>query len=109
MEHLSFDPYIFAALLMGFVLAVCLAIMFVMRDRESTPPHMISRSVWCRERGQVATVDFVERMHTGIVLRTVQRCSARQGRCRQACRDLPASETSPAPLPSGLQLPAAAS
>ncbi len=82
------DPYLIAGLSLCIVLAACLAIMFMMRDRRSIPPHLVSRSVWCGRHRQVATVEFIERTSTGLTLRTVQHCSVRahSERCGEPCR-----------------------
>ncbi len=91
MGHLAtVDPYIMLATLMGFLLTVCVAILFLMRDTEWVPPHVVSRSVWCAARGRQATVHFVEHVRTGLVGRSVQRCSllGAGDRCTEACRTL---------------------
>ena len=83
----SVDPYVVLALSMSLLLTLCVAVLFVMRDPEWAPPRRVSRSVWCAARGQHATVDFVEHVETGLIMRSVQRCSLRgpDGRCAQQC------------------------
>ena len=57
----NLDPFAVAATALVAILAACVAILVLMRDRESAPPRLISWQVWCAERGQRAVVDFVER------------------------------------------------
>jgi len=84
----TYDPYIVFSLSVGLLLALCAAILVLMRDTDSVPPHPVSRTVWCAGRHRSAEVDFVESVVTGLVYRVVQRCSLRgpDGRCDEACR-----------------------
>lgn len=88
----NLDPFAVAATALVAILAACVAILVLMRDRESAPPRLISWQVWCAERGQRAVVDFVERVQTGLRMREVRQCSLLQPgeRCSEECADLPA-------------------
>jgi hypothetical protein len=81
------DPYLVLALSMGLLLTLCVAILFLMRDSEWVPPRVVSRPVWCAARRQRATVQFVEHVRTGLVSRSVHRCSllAAGSSCDEAC------------------------
>jgi hypothetical protein len=72
------------------MLIFCVGTLFLMRDPESAPPRVVSRSVWCAAHRQQTTVDFVERIETGLPIRTVQQCPLRDTGepCNQECRDL---------------------
>ncbi len=85
---MSIDPYVVGAVLMALILSLCVAIMFLVRDRQSVPAHVVRRTLRCSERRQTATVEFIERTHTGMTVRSVQSCSlwAARQRCRQDCR-----------------------
>lgn len=87
----AYDPYIIFSLSLGLALTLCVAIFFMMRDPYAVPPYAVSRSVWCAERGRRADLDFIEWVDTGMVHRTVQRCSLRgpDGRCSEACCHAP--------------------
>ena len=88
----AYDPYVIFSLCVSLLLTLCVAVMFAMRDPYAVPPHRVSRTVWCTERRQSARVDFVERVVTGMVRRSVQQCSLRgpDGRCDTSCCDGPA-------------------
>ena len=83
----AYDPYVVFSLSVGLLLTLCLAIMLLMRDPYSVPPHPVSQRVWCAGRHRSADVDFVESVVTGMVHRSVQRCSLRDtdGCCDEAC------------------------
>jgi len=93
----SYDPYVVFSVSVGLVLALCVAIMVVMRDPYSVPPHPVMLSGWCAGRHRSAEVDFVESVVTGMVHRSVQRCSLRDpdGRCDEACRYTLAAQMRP--------------
>jgi len=93
-ELMSIDIYILAALAMGLILSGCLAVLYVIRDPEWAPPRPLSRSLWCAEHRQIAHVDFIESIRTGMPNRQVQRCSLRAGgvRCSRGCCYMPLSE-----------------
>ena len=77
MATLDLAPY--AALLVTFLLAVCIAIMFFfMRDRAHAPLHTVQRLVWCPRYRRAAMVEFNERVQTGLAVRTVRHCSQRR-------------------------------
>ena len=84
----AFDPYLLFALSVGFVLALCVGIIALMRDPYSVPPHPVSRRVWCASKHRSAEVDFVESVVTGMVRKSVERCSLRgtDESCDEACR-----------------------
>lgn len=83
------DPYVFLALSIGLLLTLCLGILVLLHDPEWQPPRVVSRTLQCAERGQYATVEFVEEMHTGLISRTVRHCSLRgAGTCSEECRYL---------------------
>jgi hypothetical protein len=86
----AFDPYSLLALASGLMLTLCVAILFLMRDVRRTPPRLVRRSIWCDTRAAWATVDFIEQMNTGLVRRSVQRCSLLLPgeRCGAQCRYL---------------------
>ena len=83
----AYDPYIILSGFMSFMLTLCLVALFFMRDPYAVPPHQVSRSVWCAGRHRSARVDFIERVDTGMVRRSVRRCSLRDvaDRCDAAC------------------------
>jgi len=83
----AYDPYVIFSLSFALLLTLCVVIMALMRDPHSVPPHPVSRRVWCAGRHQGADVGFVESVVTGIVHRSVQRCSLRgtDGCCDAAC------------------------
>ena len=85
---MSIDPYITGAVLMAAILFLCVAVMFMVRDRQSMPARGVKRTLRCSERQQPATVEFIERTSTGMTVRWVQSCSLWGGRrrCRQQCR-----------------------
>ncbi len=87
MELLSaYDPYVVLSLSMGFMLTLCLVILFFMRDPYAVPPHAVSRTVWCAARQRRARVDFVEWVRTGMADRSIRQCSIRGAdRCHGAC------------------------
>jgi hypothetical protein len=60
------------------LLGMCVAALFAMRDRAHAAPHPVLRWVRCPRYGRTAYVEFIERMRTGIVTRTVQRCPLRR-------------------------------
>jgi hypothetical protein len=87
----ALDPYAVAATTMVLTLAVCVASLVLLRDRESAPPRFVTWKVWCGERGgRRAVVDFVERVQTGLRLREVRGCSLRGDgqRCSEECSGL---------------------
>jgi len=69
------------------LLALCVVIMLLMHDPNSVLPHPVSRRVWCAGKHRSADVDFVESVMTGMVHRSVQRCSLRDtdSSCDEAC------------------------
>ena len=83
----AYDPYVIFSLFFALLLTLCVVIMLLMRDPYNVPPHPVSRRVWCAGRHQRADVDFVESVVTGLVHRSVQRCSLRStdGACDAAC------------------------
>ena len=83
----AYDPYVIFSLSVSLVLALCLVILYRMRDPYSVAPHSVSRTVWCAGRCSNARVDFVEWISTGMVHRSVQQCSLRAsgGSCDEAC------------------------
>jgi hypothetical protein len=93
----AYDPYFIFSLSLGILLTLCIAIMLLMWDPYTVPPHQLSRTVWCAGRGQRADVDFVESVVTGMVHRAVQRCSLRgaDGPCDAACCYEPMAQTLP--------------
>ena len=93
----ALDPYAVAATIMVLTLAACVASLVLLRDRESAPPRLVTWKVWCSERGGRAVVDFVERVHTGLRLREVRRCSLRGDgeHCHEECSGLPISDVQP--------------
>ena len=96
MEQLGgLDPSAVAGALVSLLLLVCVAALFLMRDPESAPPRAVSRSVWCAPNRRHTTVDFVERVETGLPVRIVQRCELRGAGqpCNQECCDLSFDET----------------
>jgi hypothetical protein len=84
----AYDPYVIFSLSVGLLLTLCVAVMLLMRDPDSVPPHPVSRRVWCAGRRRSAAVDFMESMVTGVVHRSVRQCSLRDpdGHCDEACR-----------------------
>ncbi len=93
-----FDPSMVIALVI-LLFAICVAAILLMRDRASAPPRRVSRALWCDARQGHAVVEFIERVETGMVVRSVLRCSLRGpgDRCGEGCRDLPASAMHPGP------------
>jgi len=93
-----YDPSMLIALVM-LLFAVCVAAILLMRDRTWAPPRRVSRALWCDARRGHAVVEFIERVETGMVVRSVLRCSLRDPgeRCGEGCRDLPASALRPSP------------
>jgi hypothetical protein len=85
------------------LLAVCVAAILLMRDRTSAPSRRVSRALWCDAQQNHAVVEFVERVQTGMVIRSVLQCSLRGSghRCGEECRDLPASAMRPGPVRPG--------
>lgn len=101
MEHFAvFDPYTVFALGLVLLLSLCLLALFEIRDRQWTPPHPVSESVWCPAHGQRVVVDFVERVETGLTLRSVEHCPLRGAgeRCGEECRDVARSTLIANPL-----------
>jgi hypothetical protein len=82
------DLAAYAPLMLILLLAVLTAVVVHMRDPASSPPHPVSRRVWCDVYRRVVTVEFTERVETGIALRAVRRCPLRPAgsRCGEACR-----------------------
>jgi hypothetical protein len=98
MEQLAgLDPSALAGGFVALLLLLCVVALFLMRDPDSEPPHVVSRSIWCAARRRQTTVEFVERVETGLPIRTVQRCALRDagGPCNQECCDLSAVEAEP--------------
>ncbi len=90
MEQLAaLDPFAIAGMAVAFLLFLCVGALFLMRDPESAPPRPVTRSVWCSVHRQRTTVDFIERVQTGLPIRTVQRCALRDTResCNLECCD----------------------
>ncbi len=83
----AFDPYMMAGLVVCLLLMLCVHVLYLMRDTEWAPPHLVSRSVWCADKRRRAVVDFVERTQTGLMTRAVQSCSLRGAgeHCREEC------------------------
>lgn len=96
------DIYIVAGLSVAIFLALCVAVMYSMRDSRSAPSRVVSRSVWCAPHRECAAVDFVERVETGLTIRSVERCSLRgeHEHCAEDCVLLLA-ETPGTQLPLG--------
>jgi hypothetical protein len=95
MEQLAgLDPSALAGGFVALLLLLCVVALFLMRDPESAPPRVVSRSIWCRAQRKQTTVDFVERVETGLPIRTVQRCALRDtgGPCNHECCDLSTAE-----------------
>jgi hypothetical protein len=88
----AIDLDILVAVVLGLLMASCVGIMCLMRDREWAPPQLLPRTLRCEAKGRRAQVDFIERVEAGLRMRSVQHCSIRGGteRCREQCRDLPA-------------------
>jgi hypothetical protein len=63
------DPYIGFSSSVGLLLTLSVAIMQLMRDPYSVPPHPVSRTVCCAGRHRSAEVDFVESVVTGLIHR----------------------------------------
>ena len=84
-----FDPYILFALGIVIALSVCLVILFRVRDTEWVPPHAVSESLWCPIHRRRVAVDLVERVETGLKLRSVEHCPLRGAseRCDEECLD----------------------
>jgi len=75
----TLDLASYAAVLVTFLLGVCIAILFFfMRDREHAPLHAVRRLVWCPRHERTAMVEFNERIQTGLALRTVRHCPLRR-------------------------------
>ena len=93
----AYDPYLVFSLSVGLLLALCVAIMLLMRDPYSVPPHPVSQRVWCAGKHRSAEVAFVESVVTGMVQRSVQRCSLRDtdGHCDEACCHTPVAPMLP--------------
>lgn len=92
----AYDPYIVFSVSVGLLMALCVAIMLLMRDPYSMSPYPVTRTVWCAARHRSADVDFVESVVTGMVHRSVQRCSLRDSDgCDEACRYEPAAHMPP--------------
>ena len=87
----AYDPYMIFSLFVSFLLTLCLVVMFLMRAPYAVPPHPVRQTLWCAGRRHSARVDFVEWVETGMVHRSVERCSLRapEGRCDAACCDQP--------------------
>jgi len=102
----TYDPYFVFSVSVGLLLVLCVVIMLFMRDRYSVPSHPVTRRVWCASRQQRADVDFVETVVTGMVHRSVQRCSLHSpdSRCDEACRYTPVAQMHP----SGAEISASA-
>ncbi len=85
---MSVDPYIVVALSAAAVLALCVGILFTMRDRTSAPAHVAVCSLRCPARKEPAVVAFLEHTTTGIPIRAVESCSLRgiNERCEEECR-----------------------
>jgi len=63
----TLDLASYAAVLVTFLLGVCIAILFFfMRDREHAPLHTVRRLVWCPRHERTAMVEFNERIQTGL-------------------------------------------
>jgi len=99
----AYDPYVVFSLSIGLLLVLCVAIMLLMHDPYYVPPHPVSRTVWCAGRHRSAEVDFVESVVTGLVHRSVQRCSLRDadGGCDEACRYEPVAHMLPSRTEAG--------
>ncbi|HVO26746.1 MAG TPA: hypothetical protein VMW56_24315 [Candidatus Margulisiibacteriota bacterium] len=84
----AYDPYVVFSLCVALLLTLCVGVLFLMRDPYAVPPHQMSRTVWCPEHHRGAHVDFVEWANTGMVNRSVRRCSLRgsDGSCNEECR-----------------------
>ena len=87
MELGGIDLYAVMAVTFIIVLALCLAVLVHLRDRETMPPRRVSRWLWCADRAQPAVVDFVEEVRTGMRLRSMERCSllGTGERCSRSC------------------------
>jgi hypothetical protein len=93
----AYDPYVVFSLAVGLLLALCVAAMVTLRDTHRVSPHPVSRRVWCAAKHCSAEVDFVESVMTGMVHRSVQRCSLHDtdGRCDEVCRYAPVDQMYP--------------
>ncbi len=97
MDQLALDPLAIAGMSVAFLLFLCVGALFLMRDPESAPSRAVSRSVWCSVHQQRTTVDFIERVETGLCIRTVERCALRDTRepCNLECCDQAVVEEPP--------------
>jgi hypothetical protein len=93
----AYDPYMIFSLSVGLLLTLFVAILLLMRDPYAVPPHRVSRRVWCAAKRRRAEVEFTEWVDTGMVHRSVERCSLRaaEGDCDAACRYELVAPTSP--------------
>jgi hypothetical protein len=97
----AYDPYMIFSLSVGLLLtlfvALFVAIMLLMRDPYAVPPHRVRRRVWCAGKRRSADVEFKEWVDTGMIHRSVERCSLRaaEGDCDAACQYEFVGQTSP--------------
>jgi hypothetical protein len=85
----AIDIQMVTAMGVGFFLICCVVLFYCIRDPMALPLHRVTRTLWCPTHARKATVEFSERVSTGITIREVERCSLleRGRRCNKACRD----------------------
>jgi hypothetical protein len=83
----AFDLELVVALAFLGVMLVCIMFLYAIRDRQSFPPRIVSRTLQCPRHNRQATVSFVERMVTGMLDRRVRECSIRKPgeHCGESC------------------------
>jgi hypothetical protein len=91
------DVSSFVALLVTLMLVGCVAALMSMLDRANQPLHVTRRLIWCPHYKRTTTVEFSERLQTGMALRTVRHCPLR--REGEPCGEGCACESGVVPTP----------
>ena len=83
----AMDMQVVAALATGLALICCVLLLYYIRDKTWSPLRRFTQTVWCPTHERRATVDFNERVSTGIANRSVEACSLleRGERCSGPC------------------------
>jgi hypothetical protein len=81
------DPVVILAAGLAGTLLACVAVFFIMRDRGSSPPRRFRLTTTCPQDGKRAVVDILEERRSGMMMRTVLRCSLREhgAHCHEQC------------------------
>lgn len=83
----TIDLAAYAGVLIVVLLALCCLALVLMADTTHVAPHAVVRQVRCSRYGRIAQVEFIERVQSGLCLRSVRHCSLRRAgeHCGEAC------------------------